>query len=271
MKTKGLFNHAILWVLVIIALGPLFLLMSNSLKTQADLGLNPLGLPSSPQWSNYSKAWEQGNFRVTMTNSLFLVVTTVTGVLVLGGAAAYALARFKPRGSEIYMVYTLTLSTVPFWLYAIPLFILWRDLRLLNTLHGLVLIYIAMKSPFAIFLLRSFLLGFPDDLADAARVDGANEAQILTKIVAPIVWPGFLTTGLVVTLNVWSEFQVAVIFLQDDKLLPVTTSYFRFQERFGADLPLTAAGAVMMIIPVLVAFLLLQKTFIEGLTQGSVK
>jgi raffinose/stachyose/melibiose transport system permease protein len=134
-----------------------------------------------------------------------------------------------------------------------------------------MIIYVALNSPFAIFLLRSYLLSLPRDFEDAARVDGANEWQVMARVVLPIMWPGFLTVGLVVALAIWGEFQVALIFLQDDELLPVTTSYYNFQERFGRDWALTSAGAVMMIAPVLVIFLALQRRFVEGLTQGGVK
>lgn len=266
-----LLNYIVLGVLVLIALGPIYVLVSNSLKSQAELATNPLALPSQIRWTNYVQAWEQGRFGTTMRNSLILVVMTIAGVLVLGAPAAYSLARLKSRGSALYMTYILTLSTIPIWLYVVPLFILWRDLGLINNWLGLVLIYIATRSPFAIFLMRSYLVNLPPDFEDAARVDGANELQVLTRVIIPMSYPSFLTTALVVALSTWNEFQLALIFIFDDNLQPVTTSYFKFQERFGADLTLTSAGAVMMIVPVTILFLLLQRRFIEGLTQGGLK
>jgi raffinose/stachyose/melibiose transport system permease protein len=109
------------------------------------------------------------------------------------------------------------------------------------------------------------------DFEDAARVDGANELQVMTRVVIPIMWPAFLTVGLVIGLGVWSEFQAALIFLQRGELMPVTTSYYNFTQRFGRDWSLTSAGAVMMIAPVLVLFLALQRQFVTGLTQGGIK
>jgi raffinose/stachyose/melibiose transport system permease protein len=271
-RGRGTFlNYLVLSLMVLFALGPIYVLVSNSLKTRLEMGENPLGIPSQFLWQNYAQAWVQGGFGRTMLNSLFLVIVTVTGVLFLGGMAAYSLARFQPRGSGVYMSYMLALTTIPIWLYVIPLFILWRELDLLNSLWGLALIYIALQAPFAIFLLRSYLIAIPGDFEDAARVDGANEWQILTKVVVPMVWPGFLTAGLVVALAVWSEFQVALIFLFEDELMPVTTSYFKFQERFGQDLTLSSAAAVMMILPALLLFLFMQRRFVEGLTQGGIK
>ena len=148
---------------------------------------------------------------------------------------------------------------------------MWRNLGLLDTRAGLIIMYIAFISPFAIFLLRSFLMSLSRDFEDAARVDGANEWQVMTRVVIPIMWPAFLTVGLVVGLGVWSEFQAALIFLQRDELMPVTTSYYNFTQRFGRDWSLTSAGAVMMIAPVLVLFLALQRQFVTGLTQGGIK
>lgn len=206
-----------------------------------------------------------------MTNSLILVVGTVTGVLVLGGMAAYSLARLDPPGSNFFMIYMLGGSTLPVWLFLVPLFFLWRTLGLINSLLGLTLIYIALNSPLAVFLLRSYMVQLPRDFEDAARVDGANELQVLTKVILPLSWPGFLTVGLVVALGVWSEFQLALIFMQDPNLFPVTTSYYKFTTRFSRDWALTSAAAVMMIAPILAIFLALQRRFIEGLTQGGIK
>lgn len=264
-------NYIILSLLVIFSLGPMVVLLFNSVKNNLELGKNPLGWPTQFYPENFLEAWVQGEFAVTMTNSVIFVIGTVAGVLLLGGMAAYSLARLSPPGGGGYMVYMLTLSTLPFWLYVIPLFIMWRNFGLLNSRFGLMIIYVALNSPFAIFLLRSYLLSLPRDFEDAARVDGANEWQVMARVVLPIMWPGFLTVGLVVALAIWGEFQVALIFLQDDALLPVTTSYYNFQQRFGRNWALTSAGAVMMIAPVLLIFLALQRRFVEGLTQGGVK
>lgn len=264
-------NHIIVIVMLIFALGPVVILGFNSLKSTAELGLNPLGPPKTLVWENFPNAWVEGNFAVTMRNSAFLVVATVTSVLSLGGMAAYSLARLKPPGGNAFMVFMLAGTTIPVWLYIVPLFILWRTLGLIDNLFGLILIYTAGSSPFAIFLLRSFMVGIHRDLEDAARVDGANEWQIFTRVVLPLAWPGFLTVGLVVALGTWGEYQLALIFVHKPELFPVTTSYSAFASRFSMDWGLTSAAAIMMVAPVLIIFLALQRQFIEGLTQGGVK
>ena len=265
------FNHVVLVLLAAFALLPLLVLLFNSVKTNAEIGLNPLGLPRSIHMENFGNAWDQGEFAMTVGNSVILVVATVALELVLGGLAAYGLARRKPPGSDFFMLYMLVASTIPIWLYIVPLFFLWRTLGLINSRIGLILIYAALNAPLTIFLLRSYMVSLSSDFEDAARVDGANEFQVLTRIVLPLTWPGFLTVGLVVGLGVWSEFQVALVFVNDPKMFPVTTSFFKFTDRFSRDWSLTSAGAVLMIFPVLVLFLALQRRFIDGLTQGGVK
>jgi raffinose/stachyose/melibiose transport system permease protein len=266
-----LVNHIILLLLVAFALMPLLVLAFNAVKSNAEIGLNPLGFPQSFHLENFANAWEQGEFATTAANSAFLVVATVGLELLLAGMAAYALARRKPPGSDGFMFYMVVASTIPIWLYIVPLFFMWRTLGLLNSRLGMVLIYTAMNAPLAIFLLRSYMISLSSEIEDAARVDGANEWQVLTRIVLPLTWPGFLTVGLVVGLAVWGEFQIALIFTSDPKMFPVTTSFFKFTDRFSRDWSLTSAGAVLMIFPVLLLFLALQRRFIEGLTQGGLK
>lgn len=264
-------NYVVLTLLLAFAFVPLLILSFNSLKTQAELGKNPLGPPQSFVWENFPKAWEVGNFAHTTRNSGILVTGTVIGVLVLGGMAAYSLAKLNLPGSGLLTLYLLIGTSLPIQLYLVPLFFTWNRLGLVNNLFGLILIYIATNAPFAVFLLRSYMLQLPRDFEDAARVDGAGEWQIFTGIVVPLSWPGFLTVGLVVALSVWNEFLLATVFLTEQDLFTVVTSYNNFASRFSRDWTMTSAAALMMILPVIIIFLALQRRFIEGLTQGGLK
>jgi hypothetical protein len=150
----------------------------------------------------------------------------------------------------------------------VPLYFMWARLGLVNSLFGLIIIYSALYSPFATYLLRSFLVSIPMDFEEAARIDGANDIQVLTRIILPLAWPGFLTVMLVVGLGVWNEFLFAVTFLQRPELKPISTSLQSFQGRFQRDWGLTSAASVIMIIPIIILFLSLQRQFIEGLSRG---
>ena len=187
------FNHAVLLILTAFAVIPLIVLTSNSLKTNLEIGQNPLGLPTTIVSENFPEAWDKGNFATTMGNSVIYVVVTIAAELVLGGLAAYALARKKPPGSDLLMLYFLVASTIPLWMYIVPLYTQFRVMGLIGEIHGLIIIYIAGNAPLSIFLLRSYMIDLPGELEDAARVDGANEFQVLTRIVLPLTKPGFLT------------------------------------------------------------------------------
>lgn len=260
--------YLVLGVLVVFALGPLVVIFFNALKGPDEIGRNPLGLPADPIWSNFADAWTRGGFATTTVNSLILVVGTVTAVLILGGAGAYSLARLRPPGHDAFVVYVLLISTLPLQLFLVPLFFLWKSLGLVNTLPGVMIIYTAVNLPLAVLLLRSYLVQLPREFDDAARVDGAGEWQVMWKVVIPLAWPGFLTVGLVVALAVWNEFLIASVFLTNPKLFTVVTSYLSFTSRFSADWGLTSAAAVMMVMPLVLIFLALQRRFIAGLTAG---
>lgn len=265
-------NYTIVLLLVLFAIGPLVILLFNSVKSPADAGRNLLGFPQQIVLSNYSRAWEIGRFSTTVPNTLILVGGTVVGTLVLGGMAAYSIAKLNLPGGGLMTMYMLVSSSLPIQLFLVPLFFMWRNLGLVNNLFGLIIIYVATNAPFAIFLLRSYMVQIPNDFEDAARIDGAGELVVFTRIVVPLSWPAFLTVGLVVGLSVWNEYLLATVFLTKQELFTIVTSYYSFSSAYGGrDWGLTSAGAVMMILPLVILFLLLQRRFIEGLTQGGLK
>lgn len=265
------FNYTILTLLAIFVLGPLLLLVINSFKDTKEFTTNPFGLPAVWRWQNYPDAWTQGNYALTVRNSALITVASVTGVIVIAGMAAYSLARLNPKGADALAFYLVVGTSIPAQLFMVPLFFLWTKLGLTDTLLGLIIIYWATSSPFATFLLRSFMVSIPRDFDEAARIDGATEWQVFWRIIVPICWPGFLTCALVAGLGAWNEFLFAVTFLHKPELKPISTSLFSFMTRYGRDWGLINAATVIMILPVIILFLMLQRQFIQGLTQGGLK
>ena len=264
-------NHIILILLATFSIFPIVILVMNSVKTTSEMGTNPLGFPQEIRLQNYVDAWNQGNYGQILTNSVILTGGTIVGTLILAGMAAFALARLKLRGSEYIGFYFLVGTSVPPFLFIIPLFYMWRQIGLVNSHIGLIIIYCALYSPFATYLLRSYMVSLPEEFVEAARIDGASYWQVFRFIILPLSWPGFLTAGLVVGLGVWNEFLFGITFLQKPELRPVATGLYAFQQQFFRDWGLTNAGSVITILPVVVLFLLLQRRFIEGLTQGGLK
>jgi raffinose/stachyose/melibiose transport system permease protein len=267
------FNYLILALFIIFALGPIIILLFNSIKDNSEIGRNPLGIPKRVVLKNFPDAWRIGRFSTTARNSIILVIGTVSGELILAGMAAYSLSKLElpKKVPNILIMYFLIISSLPIQLFLIPLYVLWRVLGLVNNLLGVILIYIAIYSPLSIFLLRSYFILLPNDFRDSARVEGAGEFQVFTRIIIPLSWPAFLSVGLVISLYVWNEFIIATVFLTKTSLFTVVTSYYSFSQGYGRQWGLISAAAVMMSFPVIAIFLSLQRRFIHGLTQGGLK
>ena len=256
--------YTILLLLAVFAIGPLLLALFNALKTQSQLATDPLGLPTHPQWHNFLDAWDQANMGAGLRNSAILVIATALGVCVISGSAAYAMSRLRVPGSNFFILYLLVTASLPIQLFLVPLFYIWTNAGLYDNLFGLVIIYWAIYSPFATLLIRSFMVALPEEYEEAARLDGAGDLRVLLRVVLPMAWPGFLTAALVAGLQAYNEFMLAVTFIQSSSKMPVSTAFFSFQSGYTQNYTLTSAGGLIMVIPVLIAFLFLQRRFTEG-------
>ena len=270
-KQELVVNYTILTFLASIALFPILLLFFNSIKPQEEFGVNALGFPKTIRFANFLDAWELGNYAQIFLNSFQLVIGTLIICLLFSGFAAFSLARLKPKGSMIFAIYLLVGISIPAQMFILPLFLMWKNLNLIDTHIGLIIIYSGLNAPFATFLIRSYMIQLPEELFDAARIDGANPFQLFAKIAVPLSWPVFLTAGLVVGLAVWNEFLFALTFMQDENSKPISTILFAFSTRFENNWGLVSASAVMMVAPVAILFMIFQRRFIAGLTSGGLK
>jgi raffinose/stachyose/melibiose transport system permease protein len=257
--------------LALFAAVPLIVFVFNSQKSDLELGTNPLGPPRSLSLRNFIDAWNYGDLGTGLRNSLIIVTATVLGVWICAGFAAYSLARLNPFGAKAITNYLLVIIALPVQLFLVPLFFLWTRLHLYDTLPGLFLIYIALNTPFATLLLRTFLIGVPKELDEAARIDGANEWQVATRVILPLSWPGFLTVGLVTGLAAYNELLFATTFISTPSRLPMSTSFLQFQQGQSHLFGLIDAAGLIMVAPAIVFFLVLQRRFINGLTSSGVK
>jgi raffinose/stachyose/melibiose transport system permease protein len=272
-KREGLFNHLILMILAMTIILPLLVLLFNSIKPQSEFATNPLGFPNEIRLMNYYDAWVIGGYARIFLNSFILVAGTLIVNLTLSGMAAFSLAVLNPRGklTIVLGIYLLVGISIPAQMFILPLFILWKNLYLTNTRIGLIIIYSALNAPFAVFLIRSYMIQLPSELFEAAKIDGANTLQLFYKIALPLSWPVFLTTGLVVGLAVWNEFLFALTFMQTEAYKPISTILFAFQSRFENDYSLVSAASIMMAAPIAILFMFFQRKFIAGLTGGGLK
>lgn len=265
------YAYVVLIVLALFAALPLLVLVFNSFKSDAELGTNPLGVPSSWDFSNFATAWTLGRLGQGLLNSAVIVAGTVIGVWICAGMAGYALARLKVPFKRGITFYLLIVISLPVQMFLVPLFFLWTNLGLYDTLPGLIIIHIALNTPFATLLLETFLVGIPKELDEAARIDGASEWQVATKIMLPLAQPGFLTVGLVTGLAVYGELFFAVTFLSTPEQLPISAAFLQFQQGMSKLYGVTDAAGLIMVIPVILLFLLMQRRFISGLASSGLK
>lgn len=264
-RSVGLLTYVLLIALALFSLGPIVLFFFNALKSTDEYAANSLAPPKQWLWSNFWQAWTQANMGAGLWNSVVIVGGTIALTLVLAGCAAYALARLRIRGGTVFITYLLVIGALPTQMFLVPLFYMWTTAGLYDSRLGLVLIYTGLFSPFATLLLRSFMMTMPQGYEEAARIDGAGEVAVFLRIVLPSAAPGLLTVALVTGLSAYNEFLMAVTFIQDPQLLPLSTTFFAFQQGFTQNYPLITAAGVIMIAPMLILFLLLQRRFIEGL------
>jgi ABC-type glycerol-3-phosphate transport system permease component len=264
-------KYALLIIFLLIFLVPFIWIWSSALKTSIEIARDPFALPSAFRWQNLEKAWTVGRFDRYIWNSIIYCVAIVGGVAALSCMAGYALALLPlPGRNWLTLVFLLGLM-VPFQSVMIPLYYLLRDFELLGTYWAFIVPGIALRLPFGIFLMRGFFRGLPPELADAARLDGANEWGVFRQVMLPLARPGLATLVVFQFIYTWNQFAMPLIFVQKDDLRPVSLGTLFFFGRFTADRGMIAAGVTISMLPVVVLYLLLQRRFIEGITAGALK
>jgi raffinose/stachyose/melibiose transport system permease protein len=256
---------------VLIALLPLALVALNAFKPHVAVVANPLSLPASLGLDNFARAWNGGKFATGIVNSLLLSGTTVIITLACASLAAFALARRKIRGWQLITVYFLCATTVPIQLFLFPLYFVYAKLGIVGNFAATALILSAINLPISIFLLRAYVLTIPQDVDDAAFMDGANPFQTFWHVILPLTRPGLITVAIIVFLNAWNEFLITSTFQKGRSNITMTLGYLSMNGTYATDQGALMAGAFILVAPIIVFFLLLQRFFISGMTSGAVK
>jgi raffinose/stachyose/melibiose transport system permease protein len=268
-RAKGAASHVLLIGFAVTALFPLLLVGLNSLKLSTQIIANPLSLPKSFAWSNFSLAWNYGHFSHGFINSVLLSATTVAVVLVCSSLAGYVLAGKKLRTGPAIMIYFMVSMTVPIQLFLFPLYFAFAHLNLLGNVFAVGVVIAALNMPLSIFLMRTFFLNVPRELEEAAHIDGASTRQVMLRVMLPVVSPGLITVAIISGLNAWNEFLISSTFLQGN--YTATLGYLSMNGTFSTNEGVMMAGAVILIIPVIIVFVILQRYVVDGLVAGAVK
>jgi len=258
----------LLWGYAAIVILPLLLVVSNALRPTREIFRNPVGLPTSPSFQSFVKAWEEASFNVYFFNSLFITVASVFLATAVAALAAYILGRYTFRGSRVLTAYFLAGLMLPFRLAIVPLFLLLNNLGLIDNRMGLILVYAATGIPFSVFILSAFVRQLPQELSEAARIDGAGEFTIFGRILLPLVRPALATVVVFQFVPLWNDFFFPLVLLRSTQKWTLPVGMTRFFGEFQADWSTLFAGLIITTLPLILIFLLATKQIIAGLTAG---
>ena len=263
-------TYGLMLVLAFMTIAPFLYFLSLSLSNYSDTYTIFL-LPKSLNFENYVRAWNEVNLGVHYRNSLYVTASALALNLVVGSMAAYALARFRfPLREPIYNLFLagLILSSETL---LVPLFLNSKAFGMLNKWWTLPIIYATIGLPFTIFVLRAFFETLPQDLLDAAEIDGCNAWQTLRFIMLPLSRSALLTVSLFQFVWFWDEFVLAISLITDDGLRTLTAGLAKLYGEYFIDYPVLAAALVMVVIPVLLVYLFTQRYLVRGMTMGALK
>ena len=263
-------HYSMLVVLAFLCVAPILVIFATSLRQQVDIFAAPLNFVFTPTLENYRAVLEEDKFDRYLGNSLFVGIVSTVITLLLGCMAAYGLARFRFTGRTTIAYTTLLLRTVPLAVLAIPVFLIWSEWQLVNSLWGLVLLYVAVNLPFTIWLLYGFVLQVPVELEEAAAIDGCGPLRVFTKVLLPLMAPGLAAASIFTFRIAWNEFILALVLTdRQTRTLPVAASLFITD--IGVDWGRVMAMGSLIAIPPLIFTFVAARQIITGLTAGAVK
>lgn len=260
-----------LLVAVLVQLLPFYITVTSSLKAKSDLS-SQWALPFGEwYWQNFATAVQQGGILRAIGNSAVVTIVATVLVCVIGALAAYPLARRPTVGNRLLLAGIVGLIMVPPLSILVPLYSMMTQLKAVNTYWGTILVMVATQLPLAIFLYTAFMRGLPVSIEEAAAVDGASGMQVLFRVVVPMLKPVTATVVILTSVNVWNEYALSVYLMRSTDLRTIAPAIGSFFATSSSDLGAAAAASLISVLPVLVAYLVLQRYFIKGMVAGSEK
>ncbi len=267
---KRQLHYLALLLLAVFCVAPIVVMFATSLKLQTQIFNTGINFIFTPTLQNYRDVLNEGGFTRYLTNSLIVGTVSTLITLVLGCMAAYGLARFRFAGRETVAYTTLLLRTVPLAVLAVPVFMIWNEAGIINSLSGLIVLYVAVNLPFTIWLLYGFIQQVPIELEEAAKMDGCGPVEIFYLVVLPLIKPGLAAASIFTFRIAWNEFILALVLTdRATRTLPVAASLYITD--IGVDWGrIMALGSLIAIPPLLFTFIAARQ-IITGLTAGAVK
>ncbi|MEV0718474.1 carbohydrate ABC transporter permease [Asanoa sp. NPDC050611] len=271
-RRGGLAGTVLLSLGAVIWISPLVLLLVTSVRPLADFVANgPLTWPHEFTWGNFADAWDIGNFATTYRNSAILLALKVPVGVLLSAMLAFALSKLRIRFRRTIMFAVFLGLTIPIYITIVPVFIMLRSMGITDNLLGLVGPYLAFGIPFEVLVLQSFFRQLPDELIEAAKIDGAGEWRVFLTLVLPLSLPALVTVAILDAVATWNEFLFALIVLNSDASKTIPVGLLNFQGQFANNNTGLAAGILIAVVPILIAYVILQRWIVSGLTTGATK
>ncbi len=269
-RIKSFFIHLFLVAVAITCLFPLFWMIRSSLMTKQTIFVSKSLIPTQFNIQNYYWAWTKGNFGIYCLNSVIYTSSVVVGIVFISSLAAYAFSRLQFPGKTFFFSIFLAAMMIPLPGAFVPLYSLMVTLGLVNTRIGYILCMINVGLSLSIFLLKTFFDKMPSDLEDAARIDGCSKLGIWRHVALPLARPAIAVIVIFNSLNVWNEYILATLLLNDQSLMPLQRGLMVFQGVHSTDYPLLMAGLTITAAPIILVYLLMQKHIIKGLSSGAI-
>jgi len=273
-RMRTILKYMLALLALLLALAPVYWMLTISLKHEVDqFAVPPKWFSFSPTLEHYSDAFLGRSFGQYLANSLIVALGSTACALVLGTLAAYSLARFRlPRRLDQKLaLWILSTRMMPAIVTAVPLFLIMRDLRLVNTRVSLVIVYTAFNLPFVVWMMRGFFVEVPRDLEEAAMVDGDSRLGAFRRIVLPLVTPGLAATAVFCLVVSWNEFLFALVMTQTDDAMTLPVGIAGRVTQYGIKWGAMSAASIVAIVPILTFALAVQKYLVRGLSLGAVK
>ncbi len=271
---KNPFPQAFLVVWGLMTALPLLWVFISSFKDDNEILSDPWGLPGALRWENFGRAWTHGHIGQYFLNSLIVLSVSLTLTMLLGSTTAYALARYKFPGNRLIYFMFVGGMMFPVFLALVPLFAVVRNVGLLNTLPGLMMVYTAYSLPFTVFFLSAFFRTLPTAVAEAAMIDGCGPFSLFFRVMLPMAKPGLISVGIFNLLGQWNQYLLPVVLVSDKEenyVLAQGLAALAVNEGYRGDYSRLFAGLTLAIIPVLIVYAVFQRQVQSGLTAGQLK
>ncbi len=263
-------KHTILLVATILALAPVYVMVTASLKTQSGFLEHPWGIPLHPTLHGYGTSLSD-QFPRWFANSAILTTGSVAATLAIASLAGWGFARWEFRGRDTLLGVLVSLMVVPPVVLLVPLFVFGVRIGWISTFRLVILIYVGLMLPFSMYMLTNFFRAIPRSLIEAAVVDGASSWSVFRRIVLPLSAAPLVTLGVVNLLWVWNELLIALVFLQDDSKKTLMVGITGFQSRYSLNVPVIMSGLTLATMPIVALYVFGQRFFVRGLVTGAVK